>query len=61
MDKGNLKVIIKDIEVLLETLKSLKFIPMWKHIRVVRNFDDPAENYISDYDEIFDDDDGYPD
>ena len=60
MDKENLKVIIKDIEILLETLKSEVYsdVEAYSHRE---NFDNPTENFITDYDEIFDDDDGYPD
>ena len=60
MDKENLKVIIKDIEILLETLKSEVYSDVEAYSRR-ENFDDPTENFIADYDEIFDDDDGYPD
>lgn len=60
MDKGNLKLIIREIEILLETLKSEVYSDVEAYSNQ-ENFDDPAENYITDYDELFDDDDGYPD
>jgi preprotein translocase subunit Sec63 len=60
MDKGNLKLIIKEIEILLETLKSEVYSDVEAYSNR-ENFDDPVETYITDYDELFDDDDGYPD
>ena len=55
MDKESLKLIIRNLESLLECLKSEVYsdIDSYK----AENFDDPASNYIIDYDEVFEDDD----
>jgi len=60
MDKGNLKLIIREIEILLETLKSEVYSDTEVYSRQ-ENFDDPAENYITDYDELFDNENEYLD
>lgn len=60
MDKENLKLIIHEMEILLETLKSEVYSDVEAYSNQ-ENFDDPASTYITDYDELFDDDDGYPD
>jgi len=57
MDKEKLKLIIRNLESLVECLKS----------EVYSDVDSYKPNYeeiaphIADYDEIFEDDDGYPD
>ena len=48
------------MEILLETLKSEVYSDVEAYSNR-ENFDDPVETYITDYDELFDDDDGYPD
>lgn len=53
MDKERLKLIVRNLESLVSALKS-------------EIYSDPDSykqptNHISDYDEVFEDDDGYPD
>jgi len=50
MDKERLKLIVRNLESLVGALKSETY-------RQVKQ----KEDHISDYDEIFEDDDGYPD
>lgn len=54
MDRDKLKLIIKNIELLLDSLKS----EVYSDIKSYMDYDAHEE---VDYDEIFDDDDGYPD
>ena len=49
MEKDKLKLIVRNLELLVDALKS----EVYKR----ENFDDPP-SYIMDYDEIFEDDDG---
>tara|TARA_B100000073_G_scaffold180971_1_gene149696 strand:+ start:3679 stop:3855 length:177 start_codon:yes stop_codon:yes gene_type:complete len=58
MDKERLKLIVRNLELLVDGLKSEVYsdVDAYK----AENFDDPAE-YYRDYDEVFSDDDGYPD
>lgn len=55
MDKERLKLIVKNLELLVESLKSEVYSDP-------NSYQQPAkvEGHISDYDEVFDDD-GYPD
>ena len=55
MDKESLKLIIRNLESVLECLKSEVYsdVDAYK----AENFDDPPSNYIIDYDEVFEDDD----
>jgi len=56
MDKERLKLIVRNLESLVTALKS--------EIHSDPDFYRQAkehENHISDYDEVFEDDDGYPD
>lgn len=57
MDKERLKLIVRNLELLVDGLKS----EVYSDVGAYRaeNFDDPAE-YYNDYDEVFSDDDGYP-
>ena len=61
MDKERLKLIVRNLESLVECLKSEVYSDVDAYTTKQENFDDPATNYITDYDEIFYDDDGYPD
>jgi len=58
MDQDKLKLIIRNLESLVECLKSEVYsdVDAYK----AENYDDPAHYRITDYDEVFDDD-GYPD
>lgn len=55
MDQEKLKLIIRNLELLVEALKSEVYSDANRYIENVQS------NLISDYDEVFDDDDGYPD
>jgi hypothetical protein len=56
MDKERLKLIIRNLELLVDALKSEVYSDPDSYRQVKQN-----EDHISDYDEIFEDDDGYPD
>ena len=58
MDKEKLKLIVKNLESLVECLKSEVYSDIDIYTTKQENFDDPASNYILDYDEVFEDDDG---
>ena len=56
MDKEKLKLIIRNLESLVDCLKS----EVYSDTESYLNYEYVAP-HINDYDEIFDDDDGYPD
>lgn len=55
MDQERLKLIVRNLELLVESLKSEVYSDANRYIENVQG------NFISDYDEVFEDDDGYPD
>ena len=59
MDRDKLKLIVRNLKLLVDALESEVYsdVDAYK----AENFDDPPANYITDYDEVFNDDDGYPD
>ena len=57
MEKDNLKLIVRNLELLVDALKSEIYSDKEAYVSKQENFDDPASNYITDYDEIFEDDD----
>jgi hypothetical protein len=59
MDKEKLKLIVKNLESLVECLKSEIYSDPESYKQESRY--DQISNYITDYDEVFYDDDGYPD
>ena len=61
MERERLKLIVRNLKLLVDTLESEVFSDVDLYTTKQENFDDPAANYITDYDEVFDDDDGYPD
>jgi len=61
MDRDKLKLIVRNLKLLVESLESEVFSDVDSYTTKQENFDDPSTNYITDYDEVFDDDDGYPD
>ena len=61
MERERLKLIVRNLKLLVDTLESEVFSDVDSYTTKQENFDDPAANYITDYDEVFDDDDGYPD
>tara|TARA_B100001287_G_C22442067_1_gene416475 strand:+ start:500 stop:691 length:192 start_codon:yes stop_codon:yes gene_type:complete len=63
MDRERLKLIVRNLKLLVDSLESEVFSDTSAYMDKRENFDDPASYYapISDYEEIFNDDDGYPD
>ncbi|BCU98831.1 MAG: hypothetical protein CM15mV24_0560 [Bellamyvirus sp.] len=61
MDRDKLKLIVRNLKLLVDALESEVYSDVDAYKTKQENFDDPAANYITDYDEVFDDDDGYPD
>ena len=60
MDKERLKLIVKNLELLIDSLKAEVYSDADAYLEKRENFNDPPQ-YYRDYDEIFNDDDGYPD
>ena len=60
MDKEKLKLVVRNLESLVECLKSEVYSDVNSYDTKQENFDDPASYYLTDYDEIFNEDDGYP-
>jgi len=57
MDKDKLKLIVRNLELLVDSLKAEVYSDTSAY-----NYVEPIKKRpILDYDEIFDDDDGYPD
>ena len=54
MDREKLKLIVKNLKLLVDSLES----EVYSDVDSYRN---PSSFKIADYDEVFDDDDGYPD
>jgi|TARA_X000000950_G_scaffold5237_1_gene5407 hypothetical protein len=61
MDKEKLKLIVRNLKSLVDILESEVYSDIDAYTTQQENYDDPAANFITDYDEVFDDDDGYPD
>jgi hypothetical protein len=63
MDREKLKLIVRNLKSLVDVLESEVYSDVDAYNTKQENFDDPASYYhpISDYDEVFNDDDGYPD
>ena len=59
MDKEKLKVMIKDLKNVVNALESEIYSDTEAYIPSL-NYEEIV-NHITDYDEVFDDDDGYPD
>ena len=55
MDRDKLKLIIRNLKLLLDSLES----EVYSDVDAYNN--SKACSKITDYDEVFDDDDGYPD
>ena len=60
MEKDKLKLIVRNLKLLVDALESEVYSDTAAYINKRENFDDPSPK-ITDYDEVFDDDDGYPD
>ena len=56
MDKDKLKLIVRNLELLIDSLKAEVYsdVDAYKHSKAY-------ESPLTDYDELYDDDDGYPD
>jgi len=59
MDKDRLKLIVRNLELLVDSLKAEVYSDPGAYIDKRENFDDHPR--YGDYDEVFNDDDGYPD
>jgi hypothetical protein len=57
MDREKLKLIVRNLELLVDSLKS----EVYSDTNSYKTKYEEVVPYISDYDEIFEDDDGYPD
>tara|TARA_B100000073_G_scaffold43814_1_gene32680 strand:+ start:2829 stop:3017 length:189 start_codon:yes stop_codon:yes gene_type:complete len=62
MDKERLKLIVRNLELLVDSLKAEVYsdVDAYK-TSVETSFDSSKFPGMKDYDEVFDDDDGYPD
>ncbi len=58
MERDNLKLIVRNLKLLVDALESEVYSNTAVYTSKQENFDDPASNYILDYDEVFEDDDG---
>ena len=56
MEKDKLKLIVRNLELLIDSLKSEVYSDRESCVSKQENFDDPVTNYIMDYDEVFEDD-----
>lgn len=59
MDKEKLKLIVRNLELLVDSLKVEIYSDTSAYTKDL-NYDD-VTSHLHDYEEIFDDDDGYPD
>jgi hypothetical protein len=58
MDKDRLKLIVRNLELLVDSLKS----EVYSDTQSYMNYDyESIKAALTDYDEVFEDDDGYPD
>jgi hypothetical protein len=60
MDKDKLKLIIRNLELLVDSLKAEVYSDVNSYTENV-NLIEKQSRSLHDYDEIFEDDDGYPD
>ena len=58
MDKDKLKLIVNNLKLLVDALESEVYSDVGSYVDRSENFDDSPTNYILDYDEVFEDDDG---
>lgn len=56
MDKDKLKLIVRNLELLIDSLKA----EVYSDTQSYLNYDKVKKALDHDYDEIFEDDDGYP-
>ena len=60
MEKERLKLIVRNLELLVDSLKAEVYSDPNAYVDKKEDSDDPPY-YYHNYDEVFDDDDGYPD
>ena len=58
MERDKLKLIVRNLKLLVDALESEVYSNTDAYTSKLENFDDPASNYVLDYDEVFEDDDG---
>ena len=58
MERDKLKLIVKNLKLLVDALESEVYSDTNSYTTNQENFDDSPTNYILDYDEVFEDDDG---
>jgi len=58
MEREKLKLIVRNLKLLVDALESEVYSDVEAYQTRQENFDDPSANYITDYDEVFEDDDG---
>ena len=61
MERDKLKLIVRNLKLLVEALESEVYSDPGAYTDKRENFDDPIPYSSTDYDEVFYDDDGYPD
>ena len=57
MDKEKLKLLVRNLELLVDSLKA----EVYSDTQSYLNYEQVKKGLVHDYDEIFDDDDGYQD
>ena len=58
MERDKLKLIVKNLKLLVDALESEVYSDTNSYANNQENFNDSSANYILDYDEVFEDDDG---
>ena len=58
MERDKLKLIVMNLKLLVEALEVEVYSNTDAYTSKQENCDDPSANYIMDYDEVFEDDDG---
>ena len=58
MERDKLKLMVRNLKLLVYALEAEVYSDTDSYTSKQENFDDPTTNYILDYDEVFEDDDG---
>ena len=58
MERDKLKLIVRNLKLLVDALEAEVYSNTAAYTSHQENFDDSSANYILDYDEVFEDDDG---
>ena len=58
MERDKLKLIVRNLKLLVDALEAEVYSNTDAYTSKQENFDDSSANYILDYDEVFEDDDG---